>query len=38
MDVPVYVDRAGRLHAVLYIGSIAGAGAYPHVLTLDDIG
>ena len=38
MDVPAYVDRAGRLHAVLYIGSIAGAGAYPHVLTLDDIG
>ena len=38
MDVPAYVDRAGRLHAVLYIGSIAGAEAYPHVLTLDDIG
>lgn len=38
MDVPAYVDRAGRLHAVLYIGSIAGAGAYPHVLTLDDVG
>jgi len=37
MDVPAYADAAGKLHVVLPIGSIAGAEAYTHLLTLDTI-
>lgn len=37
MDVPTYADAAGTLHVALFIGSIAGAEAYEHVLTLDTI-
>ena len=37
MDVPTYADAAGTLHVALFIGSIAGAEAYTHVLTLDTI-
>ena len=36
-DLPTYADAAGRLHVVLSIGSIAGADAYPQVLTLDTL-
>ena len=37
MNVRTYVDGAGTLHVILPVGSLAGAGSYEQVLTLDRI-